>query len=1031
MCYPEMYEEYRNGSIISLHLTNFQTYTDMEFKFHPFLNFIAGPNGSGKSTIGNALCFIFGGSPIILNKAKDIRDYIKFNAIESTIEIKIKKDKKILKIKRIISTVRNKTTWWMNDIVTKFNVIKEIYNELKIDISNICNYLPQEKVSEFTRYSPEDLFKLFVNTYSNQKIIKNMQNLILSENSLESLTNDLEQILTNKKSIENAMNHMIKDINKIKEKEESEKRVKLMEAKKDWLVYESEKKTYLEIKQSITRIDNNLEILRNEVEKSKRELEKEQERDEIQQLNRIDEEVQILNIKLIKSEKKIVELKHEQEKTKIDLKGNEKKRYKQLEKIDQLNVERMQILEKLENFVMPEEPKTRDFSDLEQLETELNEEKKKLKTINHQNAIIAHEIDQLTKQKNIIVDFELQRMELLKNFHRDTYTTISWLRNNKHQFKDEIIEPCFISLRIKDYKYIAEIEGLLSFQSITSFICKNSEDFELFTKTVKDEKKWGVNVVEYKFKEKKKPLSNEKIRMLGYDGYIIDFVDDRKEILEYLSTAIDFSQIPVTKNIVDEQELFQKYNFRKVAIRGKYIAMKRSIYNSDDYIIKENKFKRSNIFKQTGTQEELKIIEQKIAEFQAKRIQNRKIHDNSIKLIEDRGLKIVKLTNLKNEQRVKYLEYQKKKKHKIRILNERNSIEDEIEKLDMSNELKQEKQEIENKIEEIKKSIFEIFKNIKNSTKKEELKFFELLQRKQKIQNEIAEFEKMLKELQIKKELVEHQIKDLEAEKQAFEKDKEAKMNKIKTLKKGLVSFTIEEMKLIHLVGENIKKLDEQIAIEYAKIAFINTDKSIVQDFHQKEKLLQEFNVKQLEIEKRRKISNTDINNMKEEILEYLADKIEIINSKFQNYFNALNFEGKIELETKNLHISKWKLQILVKFRKNEAFQQLSSNIQSGGERSVSTICFLLSLLHSTPSPFRLVDEINQGMDAVNERIIHKLLVDSIDSKNSPQFFIITPKLVSDLHYNENMRVFILYTGEIGRIKDQFEKYKASRIEGC
>ncbi|MQL92256.1 hypothetical protein Taro_024875, partial [Colocasia esculenta] len=39
----------------------------------------------------------------------------------------------------------------------------------------------------------------------------------------------------------------------------------------------------------------------------------------------------------------------------------------------------------------------------------------------------------------------------------------------------------------------------------------------------------------------------------------------------------------------------------------------------------------------------------------------------------------------------------------------------------------------------------------------------------------------------------------------------------------------------------------------------------------------------------------------------------------------------------------------------------LSAHHQSGGERSVSTILYLVSLQDLTNCPFRVVDEINQG----------------------------------------------------------------------
>ena len=49
-----------------------------------------------------------------------------------------------------------------------------------------------------------------------------------------------------------------------------------------------------------------------------------------------------------------------------------------------------------------------------------------------------------------------------------------------------------------------------------------------------------------------------------------------------------------------------------------------------------------------------------------------------------------------------------------------------------------------------------------------------------------------------------------------------------------------------------------------------------------------------------------------------------------------------------------------MKFRKAEQMRELTSHYQSGGERSVSTILYLMALQELNKCPFRVVDEINQ-----------------------------------------------------------------------
>ncbi|ELQ76805.1 Structural maintenance of chromosome protein SMC5/Spr18, SMC superfamily [Trachipleistophora hominis] len=218
-----MYEEFRDGSIISLQLHNFQTYSDVKFDFHPRLNFIAGPNGSGKSTIANAIAFIFGGSTKVLSKAKDLMDFIKFDTNDSYIEIKIKYTGKVTTIRRALVPLKNSSLWFLNGCSTPYIKIQQMYNELKININNICNYLPQEKVAEFTRFSPEELFRTFIETYHEQNIVDKINTLIDMEGFYDSLSGDLEKILCNKMAIEKVISGMSRDIEKVKEKKRRRK----------------------------------------------------------------------------------------------------------------------------------------------------------------------------------------------------------------------------------------------------------------------------------------------------------------------------------------------------------------------------------------------------------------------------------------------------------------------------------------------------------------------------------------------------------------------------------------------------------------------------------------------------------------------------------------------------------------------------------------------------------------------------------------------------------------------------------------
>ncbi|XP_076339825.1 structural maintenance of chromosomes protein 5-like isoform X2 [Tachypleus tridentatus] len=102
---------------------------------------------------------------------------------------------------------------------------------------------------------------------------------------------------------------------------------------------------------------------------------------------------------------------------------------------------------------------------------------------------------------------------------------------------------------------------------------------------------------------------------------------------------------------------------------------------------------------------------------------------------------------------------------------------------------------------------------------------------------------------------------------------------------------------------------------------------------------------------------------------------------------------------------------IRVKYRDTEELKELTPYHQSGGERSVATVLYMMALQEMTNVPFRCVDEINQGMDSRNERKVFELVVKTACLEATSQYFLLTPKLLPDLAYAENMTILFIHNG--------------------
>lgn len=165
----------------------------------------------------------------------------------------------------------------------------------------------------------------------------------------------------------------------------------------------------------------------------------------------------------------------------------------------------------------------------------------------------------------------------------------------------------------------------------------------------------------------------------------------------------------------------------------------------------------------------------------------------------------------------------------------------------------------------------------------------------------------------------------------------------------------------------------------------------------------------------------TEIQSRRDRWEPSLKSMITKINIKFSEHMKEMNFVGNATLikGSDSEDPSEYALGLTVQFRNIDdptgraSARLLNERTHSGGEKAVTTILFLISLQHMTRCPFRVVDEINQGMDAVNEGKVFSILGRETNSKSedAPQYFLITPKLLEGLEYTGDVSVLVVLNG--------------------
>jgi chromosome segregation protein len=108
--------------------------------------------------------------------------------------------------------------------------------------------------------------------------------------------------------------------------------------------------------------------------------------------------------------------------------------------------------------------------------------------------------------------------------------------------------------------------------------------------------------------------------------------------------------------------------------------------------------------------------------------------------------------------------------------------------------------------------------------------------------------------------------------------------------------------------------------------------------------------------------------------------------------------------------IEKCGIEIRVGFKGNVP-TPLDAFTQSGGERSIAMMAFLLALQQHITSPFRAIDEFDVHMDPKNRELITKLIISSSETMHEGQYLAITP---GQINVTEKCHVIVVQNVEGG-----------------
>uniref|UniRef100_A0A8D0AKB4 Structural maintenance of chromosomes protein 6 n=1 Tax=Sander lucioperca TaxID=283035 RepID=A0A8D0AKB4_SANLU len=133
----------------------------------------------------------------------------------------------------------------------------------------------------------------------------------------------------------------------------------------------------------------------------------------------------------------------------------------------------------------------------------------------------------------------------------------------------------------------------------------------------------------------------------------------------------------------------------------------------------------------------------------------------------------------------------------------------------------------------------------------------------------------------------------------------------------------------------------------------------------------------------------------------------ELLSARCKYYFDSMlaqrRYTGSMTFDHKNETLS-----ISVQPGQGNKADLSDMRSLSGGERSFSTVCFVLSLWAITEAPFRCLDEFDVYMDMVNRRISMDMMLKVAAGQRFRQFIFLTPQSMSSLPESKNISILRL-----------------------
>lgn len=1032
----------RPGMIMEVNLKNFMCHETFSFRPNLRLNFLCGVNGSGKSAVLTAIVFGLGGTARMASRGNSNKGFIRTGQPSATVEIRLCNEGEnsyrpelygdsIIVVRTVTNT---SSTYKLKDHRGRIVVERKVKEELdrilmnfNIQVDNPIAVLNQDTAKTFLfKCEPDKLYTFFMRAtqleackadYNSAAVEKSQAEAHLEEKktSLPELKREMEKW---KKKYEFHQNLKVRkqDI-KVKKAELAWARVRDVEIELE------EKKTNLDIEnKKLPMCDEKIEISaakEKELRNRKKEIET-----EIQEIAKNQDRI-AAELKKLKTD-----FKNEEEKAKTVRKSlaELKRRKESLVSEAQALSEEIEKMRSGEGRAEYEQRHKRRQEEMNRTEQEVAALNAQVETSsNHLRHLQANQRDldnhvmqlkgDLQKERGKVLNTTNNLKELkqggqskLAAFGNYMPRLVEEIKKSK-KFKKQPIGPLGAHINIienTDQELARAVEHEVS-GLLTSFLCDNSNDQrELFNLFGRLGVKSKPIVFTCPFTPRRHDIARDSVYSDQYPTLIncLDIQDPN--VFNRVVDSCSLERILYIPTTSEAQTLLDGRVTPPANLNYATVANSYQYYPAPDYKSYHREDRSRGLLRANmeelisqmedqlrGEEEAVTRVDQAIKDASNEKVGHRRNIDAEETKIKTINRKICdlnnKLTDLRNEE----------------------DNEAPVDIAALGDDLDQRKE----KIEDIEK---------KCETLKQDLKIAEESAKEARnIYNEAEQNDQTRKE---NIEPLNDQLSKLESDIKKAKRDKDYYNDKKDEYKKKIVVFenaVTEKQTLVDELSDKAKVWSEERVDGRKKVESLAREIAKMEESLKRQEETQES--RELVTSKFESLTvtferaNKQAKHM-EKTVDYLSNMLDKrktgfkkilrftgqnINRNFTLQLNARNYIGRLEFDHKTHTLT-----IVVNPDSNSDAAALDINRDirtlSGGEKSYSSVSLILALWNAMNPPFRVLDEFDVFMDAVNRRVSLENIINYAKTDRKYQFVFLTPLNTDNIQVGQDLKIIKL-----------------------